>query len=275
MTLNPGLYIIATPIGNLKDITLRALEVLQNVNYIICEDTRVSQKLLEKYNIKGKLMVYNDHCSENVRQQILVLIQNGNALALISDAGTPLICDPGYKLVRYLYDNNCYVDSLPGACSAIAALCLSALPSDKFLFLGFCPKSAQEQKDFFSQAALIAATTIFFETAPRLAACLATASQIMGGRKCAIVREITKMHQETIRGDLVSLAKELKGKELRGEIVVLIEKGEHSPIYEQIFQHVSNLKTQGFSSSDIAKILATVLKVNKKSIYKIAATLEN
>ncbi len=269
-----GLYIVATPIGNIKDITLRAIEVLQKSDYILCEDSRVAHKLLAKYAIKAKLMLYNDHSDNTIRAKVADLIANSNIVSMISDAGTPLISDPGYKLVRYLQDIGVMIDFLPGACAPIAALCLSGMASDRFAFMGFVPKSTNEKIALFQESNKMNLTTIFFDTAPRLLDSLSIALQTMGNKNAAIVREITKMHQEIIKGDLQTLVNILTHRTLKGEIVFLIERAEIIPIEDmQILEKLNILRSEGFSIRDCVKILSLLFNNNKTHIYNIAKNL--
>ena len=267
----PGLYIVATPIGNLADITLRAIQTLQNSNYILCEDTRVAKKLLQKYDIRKKVILYNDYSDDIIRQRILELIDSGNVVSLISDAGTPLICDPGYKLIESLQQHKCHIDSAPGPCSVIASLCLSGLATDRFMFLGFLPKTANQITSVFEEVRSVKATLIFFEAPLRILASLKIASQILGNRQCAIVREITKLHQEVIKDTLPNMLEILSNKkQLKGEIVLLIAQGAKENILdEEIVQKLKLLKAQGFSSKDAAKIVATILDVKKTHAYDL------
>ena len=159
----PGLYIVSTPIGNFEDITLRAISILKNSDIILCEDTRISQKLLAKHDIHTKLQIYNDHSDEKHRENIISLIKSGNIISLISDAGTPLISDPGYKLVRDIRNLNCHIDVVPGVSAPVTALTLSALPTDRFLFHGFLPKTIESKKKIFSELVNLKATLIFLK----------------------------------------------------------------------------------------------------------------
>lgn len=270
MDLHPGLYIVATPIGNIKDITLRAIEVLQNSDYIICEDTRCAQKLLTKYSIYAKLIVYNDHSDNSTRQKIANVIQQGKTLALISDAGTPLISDPGYKLVRYLQELNLQIDFLPGACSPIAALCLSGIASDKFAFMGFMPKTDNEKVATFKQMLQSNITTIVFETASRITHTMNIALEVLGNRNAAIVREITKIHQEVIKGNIGTLLNILSNRILKGEIILVFEAMPQINLAEQeLLQKFKLLAEEGFSASDCAKIIACLFNIKKTKVYNL------
>lgn len=223
MIFKPGLYIVSTPIGNLDDITLRAIETLKNSTIILCEDTRVSKKLLAKHKIsKIKLQVYNDHSDEIERDNIFQLIDQGGVISLISDAGTPLISDPGYKLVRELKEKGYHIDVLPGVSSPITALTISGLPSDRFLFAGFLPKTIESKKKIFSELSEIKATLIFFETATRLIASLLAAKIILGNREIVVARELTKRYQQIKSGSIDAIIDFYQTHTLKGEIVLLI-----------------------------------------------------
>ena len=270
MQYHPGLYIVATPIGNLGDITLRAIQTLQNSNYILCEDTRVAKKLLQKYAISAKLMIYNDHSDDSMRQKILALIGGGNVISLISDAGTPLIADPGYKLVEYLRKYQSHIDTTPGPCSVIAALSLAGMPTDRFIFLGFVPKTINQKIAIFQEFVATKATLVFFETAPRIVESLQVALQELGNRDCSIVREITKIHQEVISGKIQDLLDAMQQRpQLKGEIVLLISQTKEVMQDSDIITKLRLLTSAGFSKSDAAKIVASLFVINKNKAYKL------
>src|SRR5215470_17187592 len=221
--LPAGLHLVATPIGNLRDITMRALEVLAGADLIACEDTRVSRKLLDHYGITTPLTPYHDHNAAEARPKLLARLADGAAVALISDAGTPLISDPGYKLVRAAQAAGASVTAVPGASAVLAALTLSALPTDRFLFEGFLPAKEGQRQRRIAELKRVPATLVLFETGPRLAAALADLAAGLGARDAAICRELTKLHEEVRRGDLASLAREVApAGEPRGEIVIVI-----------------------------------------------------
>jgi 16S rRNA (cytidine1402-2'-O)-methyltransferase len=218
-----GLYLVATPIGNLGDITLRALEVLAAASVIACEDTRITRRLTERYGIATPLTPYHEHNAAEARPRLLARLAAGEAIALVSDAGTPLISDPGYKLVRAAQEAGHAVTALPGPSAVLAALSLAGLPTDRFFFEGFLPaKSAARQKRI---AALrtVPATLVLFESGARLAATLADLAQGLGRRPAAVCRELTKLHEDVRRGDLAQLAADYAaGGETRGEMVVVV-----------------------------------------------------
>ncbi|VAV95880.1 16S rRNA (cytidine(1402)-2'-O)-methyltransferase, partial [hydrothermal vent metagenome] len=197
--LESGLYLVATPIGNLRDITLRALDVLEHADLILAEDTRHSRRLLDRYAINTRMRPYHEHNADKVRDGILSDLQAGKAIALISDAGTPLVSDPGFKLVRAVAKAGLNVIPIPGASAVITALCASGLPSDRFLFAGFTPPKQQARRRFFSEFLQVPATLIFFEAPNRLLASLADMVQVFADRPAVLARELTKIHETLLR----------------------------------------------------------------------------
>jgi 16S rRNA (cytidine1402-2'-O)-methyltransferase len=221
--LSAGLYLVATPIGNLGDVTIRALETLAAADLIACEDTRVTRKLLERYVIATPLTPYHEHNAAQARPLLLQRIAEGAAVALVSDAGTPLVSDPGFKLVRAVQDAGFAVTTLPGASSLLAALTLAGLPTDQFLFAGFLPPKESARRARIAELSRIPATLVLFETGPRAAAALADLADGLGGnRQAALCRELTKLHEEVARGSLDLLAQAYTDHEPRGEIVLVI-----------------------------------------------------
>ena len=219
-----GLYLIATPIGNLGDLTFRARDTLLAVDLIACEDTRVTRKLLSAYGITTKLQSYHEHNAERVRPRLIEAAKCGKAVALVSDAGSPLISDPGYRLVRAAAEAGLPVTSLPGASAVVTALQLSGLPTDRFLFAGFLPAKAKARRDALSEWADLRASLVFFESPHRLAASLADMAAQFGARQAAVARELTKRFEEVVRGDLAALAaRYAAGPTPKGEIVVVVE----------------------------------------------------
>jgi 16S rRNA (cytidine1402-2'-O)-methyltransferase len=221
--LAPGLYLVATPIGNLGDITLRALQTLAGADLIACEDTRVTRKLLDRYAIATPLTPYHDHNAAKARPALLRRLAEGAAIALVSDAGTPLISDPGFKLVRAAQDAGHLVAALPGASAVLSALSVAGLPTDQFFFAGFLPPKAVARRARIVELARIPATLVLFETGPRIGATLADLAAGLGAdREAALCRELTKLHEEIKRGELASLARAYADAEPRGEIVVVV-----------------------------------------------------
>ena len=218
-----GLHLVATPIGNLGDITQRALELLRRVDLIVCEDTRVTAKLLARYAISARMLPYHEHNAERMRPELLQRLAEGRSIALVSDAGTPLVSDPGYKLVREAIAAGHPVTALPGASASLTALLLSGLPPDRFFFAGFLPAKSGERRRELGTLAGIPATLIFYESANRLAESLADMTELLGDRPAAVARELTKLHEEVRRGSLGSLADHYGAAgPPRGEIVIVV-----------------------------------------------------
>jgi len=220
--LPPGLYVVATPIGNLGDITLRALEVLAAADHVACEDTRRSAVLLRHYGIKARLIPYHEHNGARQRPRLLAMIAAGEAVALVSDAGTPLVSDPGYRLVKECVEAGHAVVPLPGPAALLAALAGAALPSDRFWFEGFLPSKAKARRDRLAALAAVPGTLIFYESPSRLAASLADMAVSLGPRRAVVARELTKLHEDFERGDLAALADAYRDVAVKGEIVVLV-----------------------------------------------------
>lgn len=222
-TLAPGLHIVATPIGNLGDISLRALAALAGADLIACEDTRVTRKLTDRYGIATPLTPYHDHNAGAARPKLLARLAAGEAVALVSDAGTPLVSDPGLKLVQAAREAGHAVTSAPGASAVLTALAVAGLASDRFFFEGFLPARESARRTRIAELARIPATLVLFETGPRLAGALADLADGLGARTAAICRELTKLYEEVRRGDLATLARDYAGEaETRGEIVILV-----------------------------------------------------
>ena len=221
------LYIVSTPIGNMSDITLRALEVLKSVDLILSEDTRETDKLLKKYGFSKPQISYRDQNHNRVIEQIKDMLKNGKSLALVSDSGTPLISDPGFKLVRELALENLKLETVPGPSAVTAALSISGLPTDKFLFLGFLPKSSVQIEKFFKKYSDIDATLIFYESPFRLSGSMKIAQKVLGHRQACVCNDITKMYEEVVRGSLEEISDHYSKKKIKGEFVVLIAKKDY------------------------------------------------
>jgi 16S rRNA (cytidine1402-2'-O)-methyltransferase len=221
MLFESGLYVVATPIGNLADMSQRAIAVLDAAEIVAVEDSRVTGKLLHHLGLKKKMRRYNDHSSTNDRDSLIAAARDG-VVALVSDAGTPLISDPGYKLVRAARDAGVPVYTIPGASAVIAALSISGLPTDRFLFSGFLPNKAKARADALLELVSIKATLVFYESGPRLAASLETIAQLYGDREVAVARELTKKFEEVVTGTAAELAARYAAQEPKGEIVLII-----------------------------------------------------
>lgn len=221
--LECGLYVVATPIGNLMDMTFRAVDVLQQVDLIACEDTRVTGKLLRHFGIKTDMLAYNDHNGAKVRPQLLAEINAGKSIALVSDAGTPLISDPGYKLVGACADKGVKVIPVPGASALLAGLVAAALPTDRVMFVGFLPPKQKARQSSISSLAQVNATIVFYETGPRLGSTLTDMAEHLGPRPAVVGRELTKLYEEVRRGTLEDLVGFYgKGSQIKGEIVIVV-----------------------------------------------------
>lgn len=221
VALQPGLYIVATPIGNIRDITLRALDALRSADLILAEDTRISKKILIVYDINSSLLSYHEHNAEKRLPFVLEQLRSGKSVVLISDAGTPLISDPGFKLTRAALKDNIDVFPLPGASAVLAGLVKSGLPSDRFMFAGFLPPKSAARKIILKSFKLIDATLIFFETGPRVLSCLEDMRDELGDRDVALVRELTKKYEDGIYGTFSDVINNVNNTQPRGEIVLL------------------------------------------------------
>jgi 16S rRNA (cytidine1402-2'-O)-methyltransferase len=272
-SLAPGLHIVATPIGNLADISLRALAVLARADHVLCEDTRHSQKLLTAYGLRTRLTPYHDHNAESQRPKVLAWLEGGAAVALISDAGTPLIADPGYKLVRAATEAGHKVHAVPGPSAAIAALSIGGLPTDAFHFAGFLPPKQAARRRRLDELAEIPATLVLYETAPRLNEALNDLGLAMAGREVVVARELTKRFEEAIRGVLpLSLSDE--SVEAKGEIVILVSPPpEHEPAQDEIREAVA-AALERLSLRDAVDEVTRTLRVPRRVVYALALELQ-
>jgi len=219
------LYIVATPIGNLDDITVRARRVLEEADMVLAEDTRYSGQMLKRLEIPSKPLVsFHDHNEEQRIPQVLAWIREGKKIVLISDGGTPLISDPGFKLVRALADEQLPYSAVPGPCAVINALVLSGFPTDRFLFLGFLPPKGKKRRQRLDLIATVEATTVMYESPFKLAKLLQSVRDIAGNRECAVIREMTKIHEEVVRGPVDELITRFTDRQVKGEIVVVVSK---------------------------------------------------
>ena len=224
--LAPGLYVVATPIGNLRDITLRALDVLNAADLVLAEDTRVAGKLLQAYGLSAKLERYDEHAAERGGAKALAALAQGKRVALVSDAGTPLVSDPGYRIVREAAAAGYPVFPIPGPSALLAGLSAAGLPTDRFLFAGFPPPKSAARRSFLQDLAPIRATLVFFEGGSRLAASLADMAAVLGAREAVVCRELTKLYETLYRGPLAVLAADPRLDAPKGEIVILVGPGE-------------------------------------------------
>ncbi|MCK0128398.1 16S rRNA (cytidine(1402)-2'-O)-methyltransferase [Erythrobacter sp. F6033] len=271
--LKPGLYIVATPIGNLGDVTVRAVDVLRRCEIIACEDTRVTGKLLKHCGVSTRMQRYDDHASDRQRQSLIDLARS-QPVALVSDAGTPLISDPGYRLVRDARDAGIAVTSLPGACAAITGLTLAGLPNDRFLFAGFLPVKEKARGDILSELGEIGATLIFYETGPRLERSLRTIAEFWPDREVAVARELTKLHEECRTGTAGELAEHYAARPPKGEIVLLIGP----PGEKTLLSDPDALLREALEEMSPSKAAAKVSKatgLDRQALYSRAVELKS
>jgi 16S rRNA (cytidine1402-2'-O)-methyltransferase len=263
----PGLHIVATPIGNLGDLSPRAAETLRNADLILAEDTRVTARLLSHIGARVPMQRYDDHTSEEERQRVVARLAD-QAIALVSDAGTPLISDPGYKLVRAARGAGFEVHTVPGPSAVIAALTLAGLPTNRFLFLGFLPAKAKARSDALAEVASIAATLVLYESAQRLGAALSALAEQLGEREAAVIREISKVHEECVTGTLAELRDRYASATPKGEIVIVIgpppPPSDASP---SVIDAAIESALESMSPSEAAAAVARELGLPRKRVY--------
>jgi len=265
--LAPGLHIVATPIGNLGDLSPRAADVLRHADRILAEDTRVTAKLLAHIGAKVPMTRYDDHSSETERDRIVARLGE-EAIALVSDAGTPLISDPGYKLVRAARASGHRVHTVPGPCAAIAALTLSGLPSDRFLFLGFLPAKAKARANAIAEIARLRATLVLYESGPRLGGTLLALSALLGEREAAVIREITKLYEECVTGTLGQLANRYADDFPKGEIVIVVgPSADLETVSDETLDKLLDQALLRLSPSRAAAEVAEQLNIPRKRVY--------
>ena len=272
----PGLNIVSTPIGNLRDITLRALDALAGADRILAEDTRVARKLMDAYGISGKVLPYHDHNGAKVRPEIMEALEAGERIVLVSDAGTPLISDPGYKLVREAVEAGHPVRALPGASALLTGLAAAGLPSDAFFFAGFLPPRTGTRKNRLKEMASIPGTLVFYESGPRLAASLADISSVLGEREAVVARELTKKFEEFRRGPVADLANfYAENGAPRGEITLLIGPGDGAErasidIDAELLALIPGLGVKGAATK-----IADATGLNKRELYARAQMIKD
>ncbi|RMB34253.1 16S rRNA (cytidine1402-2'-O)-methyltransferase [Sphingomonas sp. PP-F2F-G114-C0414] len=272
--LDPGLYIVATPIGNLGDLSPRAADILRRADVIAVEDSRVTAGLLRHIGTKTPMVPYHDHSAEGVRPALIARMAT-QAVALVSDAGTPLISDPGFKLVRDARAAGHLVVTIPGPCAAVAALTLAGLPTDRFLFVGFLPSKMHARAEAIAEVSTIRATLVMYESGPRLGACLAALAEGLGDREAAVTREISKKFEEAVTGTLSMLAARYADAPPRGEIVIVVAPpGEAPPASAEdgdaaLVEALTRLST-GQAASEVAKALG----LDRKALYARALELK-
>ena len=278
------LYICGTPIGNLEDITLRALKILKKVKLIAAEDTRHTKKLLNHYQINTKITSYYEYNKFKKAPYLVGILKNGQDIALVSDAGMPGISDPGYVLINLALKNDIQIIPIPGVSALITALVVSGLPTDKFVFEGFLPRKIKERKKYFKSIENEERTIVFYETPHRLKKALKDMLEILGGREIVIARELTKKYEEIIRGNLNQVLSEINSKEIKGEITLIVQGGTKNKENDTINfllkeciikEYLNKLKIQGYSNKDIIKIAQEKLNIPKNIIYKKLLEMKN
>ncbi len=269
------LFLVATPIGNLQDITFRAVETLKTVDLIACEDTRHTRKLLTHFGIKQKLVSYHEHNETGRAEELIKLIEQGKSVAVVSDAGTPGISDPGFRIVQKTREIGAKVVPVPGAAAFVNAVIVSGLPSDSVFFGGFLPPKKGERQNRLEEVKTIPATLVFYETPHRIAKSLADCAEILGNRKAAVSRELTKLHEEVITGNLNELAEKFSQTKVKGEIVLVIDRAEiqNSKFKIQnsvdLVLRVNELEKEGIDHKTALKKAAKEFGLSKSEAYKI------
>ena len=278
----PGtLFLVATPIGNLQDISLRALETLKTVNLIACEDTRHTRQLLTHFGIKNKLVSYHEHNETQRVEDFSALLEQGKSIAVVSDAGTPGISDPGFRIVQKAHEIGAKVVAIPGAVAFVSAAVVSGLPTDAVFFGGFLPSKKGERRKRLEELKEIPATLCFYETPHRIAKSLTDCFEILGGRRAAVVRELTKLHEEIVRGNLEELADIFSEKQTKGEIVLIIERGQISNFKSEISnsktlaERVAELEIEGIDRKTALKKAAKEFGLSKSEAYRILLQEKN
>jgi 16S rRNA (cytidine1402-2'-O)-methyltransferase len=269
------LFLVATPIGNLQDISLRALETLKSVEIIACEDTRHTGKLLKHFDISKKLISYHEHNEEIRSEELSEFLLQGKSIAVVSDAGTPGISDPSFRIVQKAHEIGAKVIPIPGAVAFVNAVVVSGLPTDSIFFGGFLPSKKGERRKRLEEIKEISATICFYETPHRITKSLADCLEILGNRKAAVVRELTKLHEETVLGNLEELAKKFLEQKTKGEIVLVINRKEISDLKYQtsddnsIIERINELEKQGVHHKKALKLAAKEFGMSKSEAYKI------
>jgi len=278
LRLSPGLYLVATPIGAARDITLRALDILAGADAIAAEDTRTARKLMEIHGVAvagRQMLAYHDHSGAGTRDRILAMIGEGKAVAYVSEAGTPLVADPGYQLARTVIEAGLPVLAAPGASAVLAALAVSGLPSDRFLFAGFPPHAKGAMQAWLAELAPISATLILYESPRRVHRLLDVLAQVMGTeRKIALCRELTKRFEEVLRGTVEDVRTTIADRSLKGEIVLVVGKGSPVQASAETVEDALRQALETLSVKDAAARVAADLGLKKRDVYQAALKLE-
>lgn len=273
--LAPGLYLVATPIGNLADITLRALSVLARADVVYCEDTRHSAKLLNHYCITAKMQPFHEHNEDRAIERALGDVEAGKRIAVISDAGTPLLSDPGFRLVRAAAERGIPVISIPGPSAALTALTTSGLPTDAFLFAGFLPPKQAARRTRLAELAQVPATLVLYEAPHRVAEALADMADVLGDRPAVIARELTKLHENTVRGTLRTLAEAGAKETLKGEIAIVVGPAKPQSVSDDAIEARLVEALGAMSLKDAAKSIALELNVSKARVYALGVKMKD
>lgn len=272
--VSPGLYLVATPIGNLRDMTLRALDVLAAADLVLAEDTRVTAKLLTAYGLKAKLERCDDHASARAAEIAVERVKAGEVVALVSDAGTPLVSDPGYVVARAAVAEGLPVHPVPGPSSLLAALCIAGLPADRILFAGFLPPKSGARRTALEELRTGRQTLVFFESGPRLRDSLTDMAQVLGPRPAAVARELTKLYEECVRGDLAELAADPRLDAPKGEIVVVVGPGEAETASAADADAALSEALTRLPPGEAAAEVSKALNLPRKPLYKRALELK-
>ncbi|HRL05328.1 MAG TPA: 16S rRNA (cytidine(1402)-2'-O)-methyltransferase [Brevundimonas diminuta] len=272
--VSPGLYLVATPIGNLRDMTLRALDVLAAADLVLAEDTRVTAKLLTAYGLKAKLERCDDHASNRAAEIAVERLKAGEVVALVSDAGTPLVSDPGYVVARAAVAEGLPVHPVPGPSSLLAALCIAGLPADRVLFAGFLPPKSAARRTALEELRPGRQTLVFFESGPRLRDSLADMAEVLGARPAAVARELTKLYEECVRGDLAELAVDPRLDAPKGEIVVVVGPGEAETASAADADAALAEALTRLPPGEAAAEVSKALNLPRKPLYKRALELK-
>ena len=267
------LYLVATPIGNLGDMSFRAVETLKQVDLIACEDTRHTQKLLNHYSISNKLISYHEHNEAARSEERVARMSEGKSVAIVTDAGTPGISDPGYRLVRRAIDAGIKVESIPGPVAFVNAAVISGLPTDSLFFGGFLPSKKGERTRRLHEVANVPATIVFYEAPHRLAASLIDCAEVLGPRPAAVVRELTKLHEDVVLGELTTLADHFREAGVKGEIVIVIDRGNEESAGTtgkvSLAERVAELENSGIDRREALKTAAKEFGVSRSEAYRL------